>query len=92
LHTQPRVLLLHEPTQGVDVGAREQIFAIVRQGAADGAAVLCASADQEQLALLCDRVLVMHAGRIAAELTGDQVSKAAITRASLQAGSPEGVT
>jgi ribose transport system ATP-binding protein len=86
LHTQPRVLLLHEPTQGVDVGAREQIFAIIRQGAADGAAVLCASADQEQLALLCDRVLVMHAGRIAAELTGDQVSKAAITRASLQAG------
>jgi ribose transport system ATP-binding protein len=86
LHTRPRVLLLHEPTQGVDVGAREQIFAIVRQGAADGAAVLCASADQEQLALLCDRVLVMHDGRIAAELSGDQVSKAAITRASLQAG------
>jgi ribose transport system ATP-binding protein len=85
LHTQPRVLLLHEPTQGVDVGAREQIFAIVRKGAADGAAVLCASADQEQLALLCDRVLVMHNGRIAAELTGDQISKGAIARASLEA-------
>jgi ribose transport system ATP-binding protein len=87
LHTAPLVLLLHEPTQGVDVGAREQIFTIIRQGARDGAAVLCASADQEQLALICDRVLVMHDGRLAAELVGDQITKAAIARESLQAGS-----
>ncbi len=89
LHTKPRVLLLHEPTQGVDVGAREQIFSIIRQGAHDGAAVLCASADQEQLALICDRVLVMHDGRVIAELVGDQISKAAIARESLRAGSPK---
>ena len=86
LHTEPLVLLLHEPTQGVDVGAREQIFTIIRQGARDGAAVLCASADQEQLALICDRVLVMHDGRVAAELVGDQITKSAIARESLQAG------
>jgi ribose transport system ATP-binding protein len=86
LHTRPLVLLLHEPTQGVDVGAREQIFTIIRQGARDGAAVLCASADQEQLALVCDRVLVLHDGRVAAELTGDQITKAAIARESLRAG------
>lgn len=87
LHTRPLVLLLHEPTQGVDVGAREQIFTIIRRGAREGAAVLCASADQEQLALICDRVLVMHDGRLAAELVGDQITKAAISRESLQAGS-----
>lgn len=90
LYTKPRVLLLHEPTQGVDVGAREQIFAIIRQGARDGAAVLCASADQEQLALICDRVVVMHDGRIAAEMIGDQISKAAIAEVSLQTGSTRG--
>lgn len=85
LHTSPKVLVLHEPTQGVDIGAREQIFTIVRQGANDGAAVLCASADQEQLAILCDRVLIMHDGRIVSELVGEQITKSAIAQESLQA-------
>ncbi len=87
LHTNPKVLVLHEPTQGVDVGAREQIFTIIRQGARNGAAVLCASADQEQLALVCDRVLIMRDGRIAAELVGAQVTKANIANETLQAKS-----
>ena len=70
-----RVWLLHEPTQGVDVGARQQIFQDVRAAAADGMTVLCASNDHEQLALLCDRVLVFgSAGRIRA-LTGGQITK-----------------
>lgn len=85
LHTEPKVLVLHEPTQGVDVGAREQIFSIIREGARNGAAVLCASADQEQLALVCDRVLIMRDGRIAAELVGSQVTKAGIASETLRA-------
>ncbi|MDQ7911224.1 sugar ABC transporter ATP-binding protein [Phytohabitans sp. ZYX-F-186] len=85
LQTRPKVLVLHEPTQGVDVGAREQIYGIVRRGAADGAAVVCASADQEQLAQICHRVLIIRAGRIVAELTGDRVSKANIARETLEA-------
>ena len=66
--TNPRVLLLHEPTQGVDVGARAQIFERVRAAADGGAVVLYASAEWEDLAHLCDRVLVFRNGRVASEL------------------------
>jgi ribose transport system ATP-binding protein len=75
LQTKPSLLLLHEPTQGVDVGSRQQIFQLTRKAAADGTAVLCASTDYEQLAAVCDRVVVFGRGRVARELTGDQVTK-----------------
>jgi ribose transport system ATP-binding protein len=71
----PRLLVLEEPTQGVDVGAREQIFAAIRAWAAEGACVLCLSGDHEQLALLCQRVLIFRRGRIATELTGTDVTE-----------------
>lgn len=82
----PRLLLLDEPTQGVDVGAREEIFRLLRDTAAEGAAVVCASDDHEQLADICDRVLVFTAGRISRELVGNDVTKERISRASLGAG------
>jgi ribose transport system ATP-binding protein len=75
LQTKPSLLLLHEPTQGVDVGARQQIFQLTRKAAADGTAVVCVSTDHEQLAAMCDRVVVFGRGRVAAELTGDHVTK-----------------
>jgi ribose transport system ATP-binding protein len=75
LQLMPRLLVMEEPTQGVDVGAREQIFAAIRAWAADGAAVLCLSGDHEQLALLCQRVLIFRRGRIVAELTGADVTE-----------------
>jgi ribose transport system ATP-binding protein len=75
LQTKPSLLLLHEPTHGVDVGARQQIFQLTRKAAADGTAVLCVSTDYEQLAAVCDRVVVFGRGRVARELTGDQVTK-----------------
>jgi ribose transport system ATP-binding protein len=71
LQIQPKLLVLHEPTQGVDVGAREQLHALIRDAAREGMAVICASSDYEQLALLCDRVLVVAEGRVAHELTSD---------------------
>lgn len=82
LQTRPTVLMVHEPTQGVDVGAREEIFSVLRSATAEGMGVLCASSDHEQLALICDRVLIFRQGRIVAELTGDQISKERISELS----------
>lgn len=61
----PRVLLLAQPTQGVDVGAKADIRRAVRQAAADGASVLVASAESDEIAGLCDRSYVISAGRVA---------------------------
>ena len=79
LHRRPRLLLLHEPTQGVDVGARQQIFSLVREAAGQSTSVICASSDYEQLAAVCDRVLILARGRIVDQLVGDAVTKERIT-------------
>lgn len=70
LTAQPKVLLLHEPTQGVDVGAKQQIFRHIRAAADAGVAVVIATTEYEDLAGVCDRVLVLREGRRAAELGG----------------------
>ncbi len=67
---QPTLLLLHEPTQGVDVGARRDLERAIGRAADDGAAVLLAGMDTSELAPLCDRVLIMRAGHVGAELEG----------------------
>jgi ribose transport system ATP-binding protein len=68
---KPRLLVLHEPTQAVDVGARHDIIDAIRAAAADGCGVLISSVDAADLSVLCDRVLVFRAGSVTAELTGD---------------------
>lgn len=73
-----RVLILHEPTQGVDVASRKMLFEYVHQAAEQGIAVLYVSAEYEDLAHLCDRVIVMRSGRIDTELVGADVSLARI--------------
>ncbi|MGH9104359.1 MAG: sugar ABC transporter ATP-binding protein [Acidimicrobiales bacterium] len=79
LMARPRLLLMHEPTHGIDVGARAQILERVREEAAKGIVVLWASSDPKELADGCDRVLVFGRGRVTAELTGEDVNKDAIT-------------
>jgi len=61
-----RVLLLDEPTRGVDVGAKFDIYALLRELAGAGAGVLVASSDQEELLHICSRILIMRDGRLAA--------------------------
>jgi ribose transport system ATP-binding protein len=85
---KPQLILLDEPTQGVDIGARQTVFHHIRSAAAEGAVVLCASSDYEQLAALCGRVLIFSAGEVVASLEGAEISKESIAEACL--GSAEG--
>lgn len=79
LQTEPQLILLDEPTQGVDVGARHQVYGFVRAAAERGAAVICSSSDHEQLEMICDRVLIFSRGSVVASLNGGEVTKDAIT-------------
>lgn len=80
LQTKPVLLMLNEPTQGVDVGARQQVYEALGVAAKRGASILCASTDAEQLAAICDRVLIFSRGRIVHELAGAEVSKEQIVQ------------
>jgi ribose transport system ATP-binding protein len=84
LRTDPRVLLLHEPTSGVDVGARTQIFSVIREFADRGAAILIASGEHADLAGLCDRVMVFRRGRIADVLSGAGLTEDALLATAFQ--------
>jgi ribose transport system ATP-binding protein len=76
-----RLLIVIEPTQGVDVGARAEIVSLLKGYAMRGSAILCCSTDQDQLAELCDTVCIMHQGRLAATLRGVDVNREQVTAA-----------
>jgi ribose transport system ATP-binding protein/rhamnose transport system ATP-binding protein len=78
----PKILILDEPTRGVDIGARADIHRLIRDLAARGMAVLVVSSEPDELPDLCDRVLVMAEGRIVRELTGTNITRNAIVEAS----------
>ena len=86
LSTEPSVLLLDEPSRGVDVGARAEIHALIRKAAHRGAAVLCSISDTEELLLLCDRIVVMREGRIEGEMNIADATEDAITRLAVVGG------
>jgi ribose transport system ATP-binding protein len=75
LQTKPKLLFLHEPTQGVDIGARQEIFRVMRQAVGPETAVVCVSTDYEVLAIVCDRVIVFGRGNTLRELVGDNITK-----------------
>jgi ribose transport system ATP-binding protein len=85
LQSAPKVLILDEPTRGVDIGARGEIHRLIRELAAKGMAVLVISSEPDELPDLCDRVLVMAEGRIVRELAGQRVTRNAIIEASYAA-------
>jgi len=80
LRREPRVILLDEPTQGVDVGARAEIYELVHRAVAGGAAALVASSDFEELARICDRVIVLRKGKVVAELRAEELDAERIAR------------
>jgi ribose transport system ATP-binding protein len=85
---RPRVLLVEDPTQGVDAGARLEIYRILRELAAEGSAIIVLSTDAVELEGLCDRVLVLSRGRIQAELSDETLSERHITGTAVLATEP----
>jgi ribose transport system ATP-binding protein len=79
LRMDPKVLVLDEPTQGVDVGAKSDIHKLVDEAAAQGTAVIVASTDHDELVRLCHRVLVLRRGRIVDEISGGRMNHDLIT-------------
>ncbi|MCU1666997.1 MAG: hypothetical protein JWR58_7062 [Pseudonocardia sp.] len=86
----PRLLILDEPSRGVDVGARAEVHRVVRELASRGGAVLAVSSDNEELVALCDRVLVMAEGRVTGELSGAEITADRIVSLSFARGSGVG--
>ena len=80
LSLAPRVLLLDEPTRGIDVGAKHEIYRLMEELAQQGVAVLFVSSEMEEILNMSDRALVMHEGRIAGELGRSQLNEEAVMR------------
>ena len=87
LASRPQVLLVDEPTQGVDVGARAEIYRILRRIAEAGTAIIVVSSDATEVAGLCDRVMIFSRGTIVARLAGDDVTENNITATVLKSTS-----
>jgi len=83
LMRQPGLLLLDDPTKGVDVGTKAEFYALLTKLCDEGKTILFYSSDDEELVGLCDRVLVLHDGRIKTELTGDALTREKLISASL---------
>ena len=80
LATHPKVLLIDEPTRGIDVGAKSEIYALLNRLASQGVAILMISSELPEILAMSDRILVMHQGRIRAELPGKSATEETIMR------------
>ena len=83
LATRPRVLILHEPTRGIDVGAKAEIYGILAGLAEQGVGILLISSEMPELISQCGRVLILHQGRITGEVSGAGVTEEAILSAAM---------
>jgi putative multiple sugar transport system ATP-binding protein len=84
MFAEPDVLMLDEPTRGIDVGAKYEIYNIINQLVAQGKSVLFISSEMPELLGMCDRIYVMNEGRIVGELTHDEASQEIIMETILQ--------
>ncbi|QBI53596.1 sugar ABC transporter ATP-binding protein [Streptomonospora litoralis] len=81
--TEPRVVLMDDPAKGIDVGAKAEMFAVVSELAASGAAVVLGSSDDRELVEVCDRVLVLFEGRIVDEVAGERLNEDTLIASSM---------
>jgi ribose transport system ATP-binding protein len=89
LETHPRVLFLDEPTRGVDIGAKHEIYRLLGQLAAEGLSILLVSSEMAELIGLCDRIVVLHRGSVAATLSREDTSPERILAAAMGAAGEE---
>ncbi|WP_191058341.1 sugar ABC transporter ATP-binding protein [Geminicoccus harenae] len=83
LLTEPRIILLNDPTRGIDVGTKQELYQLLRDLADAGASILFYTTDYDELIGCCDRVLILYDGRIVRELQGDEIDEKAIVATSL---------
>jgi ribose transport system ATP-binding protein len=88
LMNQPRIILLNDPTRGIDVGTKQEIYQLLRRLADAGAAIVFYSTDYDELIGCCDRVLVLYDGAVKRELVGAEITERALIASALniQAG------
>ena len=89
LMNDPRVVLLDDPTKGVDVGAKAEIYEIIRTLAATGVTVILNSSDDQELVALCDRVFVLYEGEVVTVLSGSEVTQDNLVSAALLVGTAD---
>lgn len=80
LLSNPRIVIIDEPTRGIDIGTKQQIYTLIARLAAEGRSIIVISSEMPELIGLASRVIVMHAGRVAGELTGEGVTEGNIVR------------
>jgi ribose transport system ATP-binding protein len=83
LMTEPRILMLNDPTRGIDVGTKQEVYQLLRQLADGGTSILFYSTDYDELIGCCDRVLILYQGRIARELSGSDITETNIVASAL---------
>jgi ribose transport system ATP-binding protein len=88
LNAAPKVMVIDDPTSGVDVGARQAIYDLIREQAAQGMAFIVCSSDSDDLVAVCDRVLVLNEGRFSAELTGADIEESRLLMAMVGRSTP----
>ena len=88
LLTEPKIILLNDPTRGIDVGTKQEIYLLLRELAQAGAAIVLYSTDYEELIGCCDRVDVMYDGRIVSNLVGDEITEHNIISSALNIQEP----
>jgi ribose transport system ATP-binding protein len=83
LMTEPRIILLSDPTRGIDVGTKQELYRLLRELADGGAAILLYSTDYDELIGCCDRVAILYDGRVVRELEGDEITETNLVAGSL---------
>ncbi len=91
LATNPKILILDEPTRGIDVGAKKEIYDIIADLAKKGVSIIMVSSEMPEIIHMCNRVVVMHEGSISGVLSGKDINEQAIIRKAMGEEADEAV-